>query len=232
MVIRTVVMILAAVLPAALFFFFKSQNHFATNNMLPKIWWPIAVDTVTEDNGKTYYDTIYHQVPPFSYTNYDGKIITEKDMEGKISVAELFFAQCQSICPIMNDNMNAVFNSIMKNDRFRIFSFTIDPDRDSVSALKLYAAKYEANPEKWFFLHGRQDSTFSLGRKGFKIPVDVTDSPSDFLHSDRLILIDGQRRIRGYYLGTDTAEVNKLKNDIVLLLTEIDNPKKRKRKFY
>lgn len=232
MVVRTIVMIMAAVLPAAIFFYFKSQNNFSTNNMLPKIWWPLYVDTITEADGTKYPDTVYHQVPPFSYTNCDGRTITEKDMDGKISVAELFFAECQSICPIMNENMSAVFNSVFLNDRFRIFSFTIDPERDTLESLKRYAKKYEANTDKWYFLYGNQDSTFALGRKGFKIPVDVTDSPSDFLHSDRLILIDSKRRIRGYYLGTDTAEVNKLKNDIILLLTELENPKKRKRKLF
>lgn len=232
MVVKTVVMIMAAVIPAALFFYFKSNNHFESNNMLPKIWWPIGLDTVKEADGTTYIDTLYHTVPPFSYTNIDGRTITEKDLEGKISVAELFFAECQSICPIMNENMYHVFNSVFVNDRFRIFSFTIDPERDSIPALKQYAAKYEANPEKWYFLYGPQEKTFDLGRNGFKIPVDVTDSPSDFLHSDRLVLIDGKRRIRGYYLGTDTADVVKLKNDIILLLTELENPKKRKRKLF
>ena len=232
MVIKTIVMIMATVLPVAIFIYFKSQNNFSSNNMLPKIWWPLYADTVTDGDGTKYIDTIYHQVPPFSYTNCDGRVITEKDMEGKISVAELFFAECQSICPIMNENMSSVFNSVFNNDRFRIFSFTIDPDRDTLEALKRCAAKYEANTDKWYFLYGNQDSTFKLGRQGFKIPVDVTDSPTDFLHSDRLILIDSKRRIRGYYLGTDTAAVNKLKNDIVLLLTELENPKRRKRKMY
>jgi protein SCO1 len=227
-IIKGVVMILCTIMPVALYLYFKSNNSFAQNNMLPHRWWPINVETFPNPDGTYRYDTTFHQVPSFSYTNCLGQQTTDSAMIGKVSIVEFFFAQCPSICPIMNRNLSSVYHTISKNNNLHLFSFTIDPERDTLVALKKYGEKYEADFDHWHFLRGPQDTTFKLGRSGFKIPVDNTDSETDFLHSDRMILVDWNKNIRGYYLGTDSADMERLKNDVAMLLNALENPKKRK----
>jgi protein SCO1/2 len=185
--------------------------------------WPIDVK---ENNGKM--DTIYHQVPEFTATNANGVSISTKEMNGNVSVVEFFFAQCPSICPIMNQQMERVFTNLARNNNFRIFSYSIDPDRDSLSALSQYALKHNADLSKWYFLRASQQDVFNFGRNGLKIPVDVEDSEAGFLHSERFVLVDWNRNIRGYYMGTDSLEVNKLMHDIVLLMSEKEIKEKKK----
>ncbi len=50
--------------------------------------------------------------------------------------------------------------------------------------------------------------------------TDGDGGPQDFIHSDRLVLLDQNNYIRGYYDGTETSEVNQLIADIKKLLKE------------
>jgi protein SCO1/2 len=219
---KFVAFIIVALLPVVIFVYFKNRNNFS-NSASPKLMWPIDVK---ENNGKM--DTIYHQVPEFTATNANGVSISTKEMNGNVSVVEFFFAQCPSICPIMNQQMERVFTNLARNNNFRIFSYSIDPDRDSLSALSQYALKHNADLSKWYFLRASQQDVFNFGRNGLKIPVDVEDSEAGFLHSERFVLVDWNRNIRGYYMGTDSLEVNKLMHDIVLLMSEKEIKEKKK----
>jgi protein SCO1/2 len=219
---KFVAFIIVALLPVVIFVYFKNRNNFS-NSSSPKLMWPIDVK---ENNGKM--DTIYHQVPEFTATNANGVSISTKEMNGNVSVVEFFFAQCPSICPIMNQQMERVFTNLARNNNFRIFSYSIDPDRDSLSALSQYALKHNADLSKWYFLRASQQDVFNFGRNGLKIPVDVEDSEAGFLHSERFVLVDWNRNIRGYYMGTDSLEVNKLMHDIVLLMSEKEIKEKKK----
>lgn len=219
---KFVAFIIVALLPVVIFVYFKNRNNFS-NSASPKLMWPIDVK---ENNGKM--DTIYHQVPEFTATNANGVSISTKEMNGNVSVVEFFFAQCPSICPIMNQQMERVFTNLARNNNFRIFSYSIDPDRDSLSALSQYASKHNADLSKWYFLRASQQDVFNFGRNGLKIPVDVEDSEAGFLHSERFVLVDWNRNIRGYYMGTDSLEVNKLMHDIVLLMSEKEIKEKKK----
>jgi protein SCO1/2 len=214
--------IIVALLPVVIFVYFKNRNNFS-NSASPKLMWPIDVK---ENNGKM--DTIYHQIPEFTATNANGVSISTKEMNGNVSIVEFFFAQCPSICPIMNQQMERVFTNLARNNNFRIFSYSIDPDRDSLSALAQYASKHNADLSKWYFLRASQQDVFNFGRNGLKIPVDVEDSEAGFLHSERFVLVDWNRNIRGYYMGTDSLEVNKMMHDIVLLMSEKEIKEKKK----
>lgn len=221
---KFIAFIIIALIPVVFFVYFKNRNNFS-NSASPRPMWPIDVKNI---NGKM--DTIYHQVPNFSATNANGVSISTEEMIGNVSVVEFFFAQCPSICPIMNQQMERVFTNLSRNNNFKIFSYTIDPDRDSLSSLTDYASKHNADLSKWYFLRANQQEVFNFGRNGLKIPVDIEDSEVGFLHSERFVLIDWNRNIRGYYMGTDSVEVNKLMHDIVLLLSEKEIKEKKKRK--
>jgi protein SCO1/2 len=166
-----------------------------------------------------------HTIGNFSFKNQDNKTITQKDIEGKVFVAEYFFTTCQSICPIMNDQMQRVQKEFKGNSKVKILSFTVDPDVDTVEQMKRYAQKQMAISGQWHFLTGKKEDLYSLARKSFFVlkPAEAQnqgDAGSDFIHTNNFVLVDQQKRIRGYYDGTSEKEVTELINDISRLLEE------------
>ncbi len=171
-------------------------------------------------------DTIYHTISNFSFTNQLGDTITQEDIKDKIFVVEYFFTTCQSICPVMNKNMIKVSEKF-KNDRnFKILSHTVRPEEDSVASMLVYAHQHHADSTQWWFLTGDKRKLYSIARTSYMMDNYEGDGGSDdFIHTQLFALIDKQKRIRGYYDGTDTIEVNKLIKDISLLKTEAEPQK-------
>ena len=163
-----------------------------------------------------------HAIGSFSFTNQEGKTITEKDVKGKVFVAEYFFTTCGSICPLMNKQMQRVQKAYRNDPDFKILSFTVDPETDTVAQMKQYAERHQANPSQWWFLTGTQENLYALARKSFFVlkPAEVAktgDADSDFIHTNNFVLIDQKMRIRGYYDGTSKKEVDQLIQDITYL---------------
>lgn len=166
-----------------------------------------------------------HTIGNFSFQNQDNKTITQKNMEGKVVVAEYFFSTCQSICPIMNQQMQRVQNLFKGNNKVKIFCFTVDPEVDTVEQLKRYAKKHQAVDGQWHFLTGKKEELYNLARKSFFVlkPAEAAnqgDVGSDFIHTNNFVLVDKQKRIRGYYDGTSSKEVTQLITDVKKLLDE------------
>ena len=161
----------------------------------------------------------YHTIPDFKFINQNGKIITQKDYEGKIYVADFFFTTCQTICPIMTTNMVDVQNAFLKNSKVMLLSHSIFPEQDSVAVLKKYAIKKGVVDAKWNLVTGNKRDIFYIARKSYLIMK--TGKPSemyDMVHTENLALIDTKKRIRGFYDGTDKNEVKRLIEDIEWLL--------------
>ncbi len=172
---------------------------------------------------------IDHRIEDFSFKNQNGQWIDSKQLEGKIWVVEYFFATCKGICPVMNKQMQGVQEAYKMDDNVVILSFTVDPKKDSVEALKRYADDHGAIADKWHFFTGDKKELYKLARNSFFVlkPAEAEnlgDAGSDFIHTNNFVLVDQKRRIRGYYDGTDPDEVNELIKDIKRLADE----KKRK----
>ena len=166
-------------------------------------------------------DTAYHTIPDFAFTNQYGELITNRNVLDNIYVCEYFFTTCKSICPIMNSNMEKVYQTFSQNTDFLILSHTVDPENDSVSVLKKYAAIHGVKDRRWLFLTGAKKDLYSLARKGYLLSADEGDGGSeDFVHTQNFALVDWKGHIRGYYDGTDTAEINRMIIDINLLTKE------------
>ncbi len=165
-------------------------------------------------------DTLYHTLPPFSFLNQEGKTISDKDVDGKIFVANFFFATCPKICPKMNYNVKGVTDKYKDDPQVKFLSFTVDPEKDSVPALAAYAKERGANNNQWWFLTGNKDSIYSLARDGFLLPVAQGKTAADFFHSQDVVLIDKEKRIRGIYDGLDEADIKKLCDEIDVLEQE------------
>lgn len=162
-----------------------------------------------------------HRVIPFRFLSQDGKEVTEKDFEGKIYVAEFFFTRCPSICPIMTSELGRVQEAFQDTKDVKILSHSIDPLYDSVGVLKEYAKRYNANPEMWTFVTGDSTAMYNTAKCGYFIAVQKSpDSSLIFDHSDKLVLIDKQRRIRGFYSGVKREEVDRLIAEIQILMRE------------
>lgn len=164
-----------------------------------------------------------HKIGEFSFQNQENKTISLSDVKGKVFVAEYFFTTCGTICPKMNQQMTRVQKVYSDNPDFKILSFTVDPDIDDVKQMKTYADNHGANPNQWYFLTGKKEELYGLARKSFFIlkPAEAEnlgDAGSDFIHTNNFVLVDQKLRIRGYYDGTSSKEVDKLIKDIQILL--------------
>lgn len=166
-------------------------------------------------------DTVYHTIPPFKLTNQEGKTVTEKDLDGKIYVASFFFATCPTICPKMNTQVKRVQDAFAGQKNFQIVSITVDPDNDTVDSLAAYARKMNAIDSVWWFLTGNKDSIYNLARNGFLVSA-AKEASGDFFHSQDLILIDKERRMRGLYDGTEKNYVDTLIDEIKVLMKEYE----------
>jgi protein SCO1 len=171
--------------------------------------------------GKHIPDTIYHTVRDFKLTDQDGEDFSFPADSPRITVVNFFFTRCPSFCGNMNAEMGRVASQYSKNSMLRFISITVDPDFDTPKVLKAYAAKYNLPKGKWQFLNGPQDSIFKLARQDFLVDA-LRDSTraTNFIHSPMLILLDPQKRIRGYYNSTNKEQVAKLADEIKVLITE------------
>ena len=173
--------------------------------------------------GKSKLEPI-GKVLPFSFTNQDGKKVTEKDVAGKIFVADYFFTTCKSICPIMHANMRIVYERFKNEKDFFIVSHTSDPATDSAARLKKYADSMNVDTGKWIFLTGTKDSLYKQARYSYKID-DPHNNPLnsnevDFLHSQFFSLVDKNGAVRHIYEGNDRKDVERMIKEIEELLKE------------
>jgi protein SCO1/2 len=162
-------------------------------------------------------------VQPFSFTNQDGKTFTEKEVAGKVYVAEFFFTHCDGICPIMNNNMRLVYEEFNNNGDFLILSHTCDPDRDSVAQMKHYADSMKVDTKRWIFLTGRKDSLYNAARVSYTIDDpknNLKNIDDQFIHSQFWALVDKNGDVRKIVEGIKESEVKSLIKEAKRLLKE------------
>lgn len=166
-------------------------------------------------------DTLYHTVQSFAFVNQYNDTITEKTIDGKIYVADFFFATCQSICPRMSTQLVNVQNAFKSDSDILILSHTVNPLHDTVEVLNDYAQTYGAIKNKWHLLTGQKKAIYDMAKNSYLVnAVEDDGTPEGFLHSELFILVDADKRIRGMYDGTDSLAVAKLIADIKLLKQE------------
>ncbi len=168
-------------------------------------------------------DTIYHKIPDFTFVNQFGDTVTEKDFEGDILIVDFFFSTCPTICPVMSNHMASLQLQLKEEhfSRVKLLSHTVNPDYDTPEILRKYGEDHEANFNRWTFLTGNKDEIYRQGVKGYLLPAQEDAlAPGGFLHSEQFVLVDEERHIRGFYDGTDLAEMRRLIKDVKMLLKE------------
>jgi len=163
----------------------------------------------------------YHTIANFQLTNQEGKLVTEKDYENTIYVADFFFTTCQTICPIMTDNMVRIQEELREDHTVKLLSHSVTPEIDSVAQLKKYALEKGVDSKKWNLVTGDRKQIYDLARKSYLAVKDLPNSePYGMIHTENFILVDTQKRIRGIYDGTNSEEIEKLLADIEILKLE------------
>jgi len=213
-------------------FFYVIANQYGV--ALPKRYFPDSVITKMKD-GKEITDTIWHKVNDLHLQNQLGEQISLDQEKGKVLVIDFFFTHCASICPILTRNVKRlqdglkIRNEVKRVDTtfVRFLSLSVDPTRDSVPVIKKYADRYGVNSDVWWLLTGPKKTIYDFALNELKLGLqDSVSVDSNFVHTDYVALLDKDRVIRGYYHGTDTAELARLADDIVFIMLEKDKNRK------
>jgi len=213
---KTIFLIALLCGPAIIYIGITKGKH---NIMMLPVFGPKET-TINLVDGIERVDTIFHTVLPFSYTAHNGEAITNQDVENKIVVVEYFFARCAGICPKMRTQLRKVYAQNEMNEDVIILSHTVDPENDSLEVLRNYATAAGVTDDRWLFVTGDKSKLYEHARSAYFIGVQEGNQAAGeeaFLHSDQLVLIDKDQKIRGYYTGTDPEDIKRLIDEIKVL---------------
>lgn len=161
-----------------------------------------------------------HRVADFDLVDQTGTPRSVRDVEGKVRVVSYFFTTCPTICVDMAAGLRRVQDAFKDDDRLRILSHTAMPEYDSVPILADYAARNGCDPTQWWLLTGTPQELNRLARTSYFAVLEEGQGWDEhsFIHTENLVLVDAEGRLRGYYDGTDPKAVDQLIADIPLLL--------------
>ncbi len=197
-------------------------NALKPEERLP-IYQPNMVSATLVDSSMQYVRK-YHSIADFKLINQNGDTITQNTYADKIYVADFFFTTCPSICPVMTANLAEVQDEFKDDNEVLLLSHSVTPEIDSVAQLKKYAREKGVIDQKWNLVTGDKKQIYELARKSYMAVMDDGDGGAyDMIHTENFMLIDKERRIRGYYDGTNKEEVEKLIRDIEILKSTYSN---------
>ncbi len=203
---------------AAIFFSIYSLiNRKNLPIIMPRDVNPELVDSLVQHIGYN------HKIAPFAFTNQNGKIITNKEYEGKIYVADFFFTTCQTICPKMTDNMVWLQDKIKDNPKVKLLSHSVFPDEDTVEVLKKYAKEKGVIDSKWNLVTGNQNEIYKIARQSYLVvKTGKPEEMYDMVHTENFVLVDQKGRIRGFYNGLNIDKNVKGEKNLTQLLEDIE----------
>jgi protein SCO1/2 len=215
---KIIILVLILALPGFLYYLLTAEGK-NRYKPLPFYGPKQLAKTSLKVNGKNIPDTVYHTLPDFSLYDQDGHKVSAKTFNNKIFVASFFYIHCPTVCNTVNNNIKALLADYTKNKMVYFVSITVDPQRDQLDAIKKYSKQFNPPGIKWLFLTGDTSVIYPLARKGFLVDALKTGDDS-FVYSDKLILVDQDKHIRGYYSGTSSDEITRLDDEIKVLIAE------------
>ncbi|WP_040254493.1 SCO family protein [Psychroserpens mesophilus] len=189
-------------------------------NPLP-IYQPNRIDASLVDST-IQHKKKYHTIADFKLLNQNGDTITQDTYEDKIYVADFFFTTCQTICPIMTDQMHRIQEEIKNDDDVMLLSHSVTPEVDSVAQLKRYAIEKGVDDSKWNLVTGDRKQIYDLARKSYLVVKDDDSEDYGMVHTENFALIDKDKQIRGIYNGVSPTSVDSLLQDIRRLKKEYE----------
>ncbi|MEM6685569.1 MAG: SCO family protein [Bacteroidota bacterium] len=200
---------LSAIIMTTFYFALKKDK------VLP-VYQPTNVNVELVDNSIQHVSK-YHKINDFSLINQNGETITQDTYKDKIYVADFFFTTCATICPIMTKNMAAIQKEIINDDDIMLLSHSVTPEIDTVAQLKRYAIEKGVDDTKWNLVTGDKKQIYDLARKSYLAVKSNGNEDYGMVHTENFMLIDKERRIRGFYDGTKEEDIEKLLEDIEIL---------------
>ena len=212
-----IVVIITLLVPAllAVFMYYCTRHHYS------KL--PVLGEKILDSKG----DTIFHTIGNFSGQNQHSEVFGTDSLKGKIHIADFIFTTCPGICKQMSKSMLRLQTNVLVYGDVKLISYSIDPKTDTPPVLLKYAENLKAQRSVWNFLTGNQDSIFHLAVKGYLVPVVFEEGKGDlgFTHSEFLVLVDKDLRVRGFYNGLENKELDKLLDEIKVLRYEYEGNK-------
>lgn len=194
----------AVIVPSVVF----ALYHYYRDHIGPLPFYGVKY-TIETGGGKHY------TIPDLNYTNQLGQPMRLQQFDGNIKVINFFFTSCKTICPPMMANLRKVQEAFATDNTVTMLSVSVDPASDSVASLKAYADNLNIVPEKWQLATGNKAHLYQFARKGIFLSVtDGDGGEDDFIHSEKIVLVDRGNHIRGYYDGTDRTAIQQLISDI------------------
>ena len=215
---KILILVVVLALPGFLYYLLMVEGknrYFPLSKFGPKK----LAKTTHSVHGKDEPDTIYHTLSNFKLTDQNGKPVSLKTFDKKIFIACFFYSNCPNVCGQMMHNLNQVAANYATNPMVEFVSITVYPARDSVGALKKYVENLKPATKQWLFLTGDTSTIYNLARKGFLVNALQTDK-GDFVYDDKVMLVDRDKRIRGYYTGASVTDVDRLNDEIKVLISE------------
>lgn len=217
---KIIILVTVLALPGFLYYLLQEKGE---NRYKPlHIFGPKKVaSTFHTKRGKQIPDTIYHTIRDFKLLSSRGDSIGIPTDSNHITVVNFFFTKCKSFCKEMNAQMARVASTYAGNRKVHFYSITVDPEHDTPEVLSEYAKSVHADPADWSFLTGNKDFIYELAQKDFLVDAYLdSNNPENIIHSPMLILVDPDKRIRGFYDSSSKDQVNKLIDEIKVQITE------------
>lgn len=184
-----------------------------------KIYQPVEVSEELVDESKQFVKK-YHTIPDFELINQNGDTVSQADYQDKIYVADFFFTTCVTICPIMTNHMAQIQKELQGDPMVKLLSHSVTPEIDSVAQLKRYSVEKGVDDSVWNLVTGDREQIYNLARKAYFAAKKDAVGKYGMIHTENFVLIDPQKRIRGYYDGTDPEAIERLLGDIEILKGE------------
>lgn len=208
-------MVLAIVSSIIIYFIYTALDQ---DQPLP-IYQPNRIDASLVDSS-IQHKRKYHTIADFKLVNQNGDTITQENYKDKIYVADFFFTTCQTICPIMTNQMRRIQDEILNDDDVLLLSHSVTPEIDSVAQLKRYALEKGVNDDKWNLVTGERKQIYDLARKSYLVVKNDNSEDYGMVHTENFALIDKKKQIRGIYNGVSPTSVDSLIQDIQRLKKE------------
>jgi protein SCO1/2 len=194
----------------------KEETQMVSITNLPYYNSPDFEPYWTENEGTKHY------IEPFEFTDQNGQKINDETFKDKIYITNFFFTSCGSICPKMMKHMNYLQDELSEFEDVHFLSHTVLPEVDSVPKLKEYTQNYNLNERVWHLVTGNKSDLYRLARQSYFVEEEIgfTKDSSEFLHTEHFVLIDKSKRIRGVYNGTIRLEMDRILEDVAILMKE------------
>ncbi|MFT5883674.1 MAG: protein SCO1/2 [Arcticibacterium sp.] len=220
-ILKAGILITLLVVPALVFLFLKTfgKNEFVLPYYFPEL--DVRGHTVVEGG-----DTLFHQIQNFELTNQKDSSLRLSDFDGDIKLVNFFFSRCGVVCPILNSNLARVQETFKGDRSVQLLSISVDPEYDTAEVLGTYANEFGgASLSNWHFLTGDKTYIYKMAIKDFKLPVsdasvytdELLDVDEMFIHSEKVLLLDGDNFVRGIYDGTDLEEMKRIRLEVKVL---------------